>query len=64
MLGTNPDSDVMAHLFGLLAGLGVGISLLPLVGWFQIKRPVIQLISFATCLGLIYYSWQIQLTLG
>ena len=64
MLGTNPESDVMAHFFGFVSGLGFGIVILPLKDLFFIKKGVVQAVSFGLFLMFIFYCWQIQLSIG
>ena len=64
MLGTNPESDVMAHFFGLISGLGVGIIILPFMDLFQNKRKILQVVSFVLGMMLVYYCWQVQIGLG
>jgi len=64
MLGTNPESDVMAHFFGFISGLGIGIIILPVKDLPFFKKGVAQIISFGLFLAIIYYCWQIQLGIG
>ncbi|MFH2132472.1 MAG: rhomboid family intramembrane serine protease, partial [bacterium] len=64
MLGTHPGSDVMAHVFGLISGIVIGLALTPLLGTRILKSPLLQAIAgFLFFLG-IYHCWGIQLVLG
>jgi len=61
MLGTNPESDVMAHFFGFVSGLGIGIFILPFIDRFPVKKIVVQAAAFGMFSALIYYCWQVQI---
>jgi len=54
MLGTSPRSDLVAHLFGLLAGLGIGVvlSFVP-----PVKRPAVQTALAVAGIGAVVGSW-------
>ncbi len=61
MLGTNPQTDVTAHLFGFLSGATVGILFLPFSNHRYLRSHTIQLVSLIIfCLG-IYTCWNLAL---
>jgi len=62
MLGTGPQSDVMAHFFGFLSGLGIGFILKFIPERDFAKNKHIQIIAFLIFGILIFLSWKIQLT--
>lgn len=61
MLGTDPRSDVVAHLFGLISGMVVGFSFIPFLGVRFLKSKILQLLVFTSFWGIIFISWKIQL---
>ena len=62
MLGANPESDLMAHLYGFLVGIIIGI---PVALWSkgQASTRRAQLISGALALFLVVGSWTLAFTL-
>jgi len=60
MLGTDPRSDVVAHLFGLISGMAVGISFMPFLGSKWLKNSILQFLVFILFWGTIIISWKIQ----
>lgn len=59
MLGTNPQTDVSAHLFGFFSGILVGVMLLPLVFSKPIRSRLIQTLCMIGFIMAIYGSWAI-----
>lgn len=64
MLGTNPQTDVMAHLFGFTAGSLLGVVTLPLINSKFITRKGSQRIFFLLFCLIVYLSWYIPLHLS
>jgi len=60
MLGSNPSSDVTAHIFGLLAGLILGYVISLFERQSYQKNYIFQIAAFASFWGLILLSWKIQ----
>ncbi len=61
MLGTNPSSDVMSHVFGLFSGIVMGLALMPFLGSPGVKNPLIQGFALLLFSVVLVYSWQVQL---
>lgn len=61
MLGTNPESDVMAHIFGLISGVLIGIMLMPLPGSRILKSSLFQSGALVLTLAAVWWCWQTQL---
>lgn len=64
MLGTNPETDVMAHLFGFLAGAVSGLIFMPLLNQPFLKSRVFQVVVFCCFLFVIYVCWQYAISGG
>lgn len=62
MLGTNPDSDVMAHLFGLGSGILVGLLLTGLPGSPLLSNRLLQMTALLATLLMIFWCWNQQLS--
>jgi membrane associated rhomboid family serine protease len=54
VLGASPRSDVLAHVFGLAAGAGVGLAAR---GLAAPARPPAQALALAACAGGVALSW-------
>ncbi|MCP4756409.1 MAG: rhomboid family intramembrane serine protease [Proteobacteria bacterium] len=63
MLGTSLETDVMAHLFGFLSGLGIGLAIMPLIDAKPVKNPFTQFAFFVAFVGIVYYCWKVQLAI-
>jgi len=63
MLGTNPSSDVMSHVFGLLSGIVTGLLLTPLLGTRVVKNQLIQGFALLLFAAVLIYCWRMQLQL-
>ncbi len=61
MLGTNPQSDVLAHIFGLIGGVLIGLVLIPLLGSRILKSWLVQVSALLLTLAVILLCWQGQL---
>ena len=61
MLGTNPESDVTAHLFGFAAGILVGMPLLPLIGSKLLLRKSFQILMLCGFGFVLFQSWVLAL---
>lgn len=57
MLGTGPETDISAHFFGFLSGVGVGLLFLPFVGSRKLENIVVQSIAFSLFCFTIYFCW-------
>ncbi|MBT4286485.1 MAG: rhomboid family intramembrane serine protease [Deltaproteobacteria bacterium] len=57
MLGSNPNSDVFAHLFGLISGIFIGILCLPMIHSKIKKNHLLQFILLFGFLIIIFLSW-------
>ena len=64
MLGTNPSSDVMSHVFGLFSGIVIGLLLMPLLGSRGVKNPLIQGFALLLFSAVLVYAWRVQLGLS
>lgn len=57
MLGAGPETDLGAHLFGFLSGLGLGL----LAGWLEMRTGIpgkkVDGLLFAAAMGLPIFSW-------
>ena len=63
MLGTNPSSDVMSHIFGLLSGVVTGLLLIPVLGTRVVKNPLLQGIALLLFSAILISCWRVQLGL-
>lgn len=61
MLGTNPNSDVMSHVFGLVSGITTGLLLTPLLGTRITKNPLLQGLALLLFSAVLVYCWRMQL---
>lgn len=61
MLGTNIQTDVMAHFFGFISGLGIGLVLIPFSESKFLRNSTFQGVSFAIFAALIFFSWKMRL---
>lgn len=61
VLGTSPDTDVMAHFFGLLAGVLMGTLFYPTLKKQFLKRYWVQSFFFLLFAGTVGLSWRMQL---
>ncbi len=59
MLGTNPQTDVTAHLFGFTAGSLIGLIVLPFIGSKFIINKNSQVFFFLLFCFITYFSWYI-----
>jgi rhomboid protease GluP len=57
MLGASPHSDLLAHLFGLFAGILVGLVTGRVLRGSQRSSPVIQIVCALLTMGIIVGSW-------
>ena len=57
MIGTNLKSDVIAHLMGLISGMFIGISLIPIYNKPLFKKIILQIFFILLFSFLILYSW-------
>jgi rhomboid protease GluP len=57
MLGSNPNSDVFAHLFGLVSGVIMGILSLPMINSKTSQYHALQFILFSVFFITIFLSW-------
>jgi membrane associated rhomboid family serine protease len=64
MLGTNPQTDVTAHLFGFFSGALVGVLFLPFSNHKLLKNKAFQFFSFTIFCLIIYGSWMVPLKTG
>jgi len=55
LLGTGPGADLLAHLFGLLVGGGLGLVAAPALRWSL--RPLIQWALAVAVLAFIVGVW-------
>jgi rhomboid protease GluP len=59
MLGTDPATDVIAHLCGLGAGILLGLATIPALGKDWLRSRLLQTAAFGVTAAVIYYSWQV-----
>ena len=64
MMGTNPQTDVSAHLFGFIAGALVGLVFLPLANPERLGNRLVQLGGLMLFGLIIYGSWLYALHSG
>jgi membrane associated rhomboid family serine protease len=57
MMGTNPQTDVSAHLFGFICGAAIGLVFLPLADPQHLDSRMLQLVGFALFCLSVYGSW-------
>lgn len=57
MLGSNPNSDVFAHLFGMVSGIIIGSFCLPIIHSRIKQNHMIQFVLFLIFLFAIFASW-------
>ena len=57
MLGTSPQTDVSAHLFGFLSGALLGLLFMPLLNFNAIGGKLVQTLSFLLACAIVYGSW-------
>jgi membrane associated rhomboid family serine protease len=62
MLGTNPQTDVTAHLFGFFSGVGIGLLFLPLSQSKWLESAVVQLTVLLGFGCIVYACWRLQIT--
>ena len=55
LLGTSPDSDLLAHLFGLLLGGALGVAAAPTLRWPL--RPPAQWVLAVAVLAYVLGAW-------
>ncbi|MBI5186981.1 MAG: rhomboid family intramembrane serine protease [Nitrospinae bacterium] len=61
MLGADPESDVMSHLFGLIAGLGTGLLTASFFPGKAAGRPAFQWLALAAFCGAVFLCWMDRL---
>ncbi|MDH5561400.1 MAG: rhomboid family intramembrane serine protease, partial [Deltaproteobacteria bacterium] len=61
LLGTNPSTDVFAHLFGLISGIAVGLIFGRLTQTKSARRPDVQSLAMIAFCVVIWASWKVQL---
>ena len=61
MLGTNTESDVMAHVFGMISGMMIGLLMLPISSQPLPRSKIIQGCALGTMTALIWIAWQAAL---
>ncbi len=61
MLGTSPQTDVTAHLFGFLSGVGIGLLFIPLTGSQLLDNKIIQFLAFSVFCVIIYTAWNVDI---
>ncbi len=59
MLGTSPQTDVLAHFFGFLSGVGLGLLFLPLIGSKILENLVVQVVALSLFCFIIYFCWNV-----
>jgi rhomboid protease GluP len=59
MLGASPHSDLLAHLFGLLAGLAVGVVAMLVLRDAKQSSPAVQIGSALLTLAIVVASWSL-----
>lgn len=58
MLGTSPETDVMAHFFGFLGGNLLGLLFIPFIGNKKTTSITIQLIGLILFASFLFVSWK------
>ena len=61
IFGSNPDTDVLAHFFGFLAGLVIGLIVLPLLRPSVVEHKWIQAGCLVVAASLLFQAWYHQL---
>jgi len=61
MLGTDPRTDVAAHLFGLSSGVGLGLAFIPLAEHHCLTARSVQGAALLLTGAAIGYAWRVQL---
>ena len=61
MLGTNPQTDVTAHLFGFISGALIGILFLPVSNLTRIKSGILQIFALTLFGLLVFTCWYFPL---
>jgi membrane associated rhomboid family serine protease len=61
MLGASPHSDLLAHLFGLVAGLVVGFAAALALRGSMRSSPAVQVVSAALTVALVAACWSLAL---
>ncbi len=61
LLGANPKSDVMAHLFGLVAGLGVGLLWAFVASAKIVEKETIQWMAIGLFGSIVFVCWMVRL---
>jgi len=61
MLGASPHSDLLAHLFGLVAGLAVGLAAALVLRGSRRSSAVVQIASAALTLVIVVTAWSLAL---
>jgi len=61
MLGASPHSDLMAHLFGLLSGVGVGLLATIWLRGQRVTSPLVQIVCAAMTAAIVVGCWTIAL---
>ncbi|MBU2510594.1 rhomboid family intramembrane serine protease [bacterium] len=64
MLGTSPQTDVTAHLFGFFAGSLLGLIVLPFIGSKLIINRSSQVLFFLLFCLLLYFAWYLPIHSG
>ncbi len=59
MLGTSPQSDISAHFFGFLSGVGMGLLFLPIAGSKILDSIIVQTIALLLFCFTLYFCWNI-----
>ncbi|PCI28685.1 MAG: hypothetical protein COB67_05780 [SAR324 cluster bacterium] len=63
LLGTSPQTDVMAHFFGFFSGVLLGLCSLPLVDKSFLQSKFLQGTAFSLFAAVIFAAWQVQIHL-
>lgn len=65
MFGSSPDSDLLAHAFGFLAGVLLGLVAAYPLRYRQTALPLwMQVVFGVTALGIVVGAWLVALTIG
>ncbi len=64
MMGTNPQTDVSAHLFGFISGAVLGLLILPMINPRRLGHKIIQLSGLILFCLMVYGSWIYPLHAG
>jgi rhomboid protease GluP len=61
MLGTDPATDVIAHLCGLISGILLGLIAIPALDGRGLGSRLLQTAALTLTAAVIYFCWQVQL---